>query len=221
MSDYYIEVKDVTKRIGKTTVLDTVDVNIKKQTVVGFVGRNGSGKTMLFRVISGLIKPTEGAVYIDGKLLGRDISFPPDMGIMIENVGLWNSMSGFEALSLLAGINKKINKDDVRQMLATVGLDPDDKRKISKYSLGMRQRLVIAQALMENPELIILDEPTNSLDADGVELLYRLIREHRENGATVLIASHSADDIEALCDEKYYMYAGRLSSESWEKRFQR
>lgn len=220
MSDNYIEVNDLTVTIGKRTVLDSVSLKVEKQSIIGFVGRNGSGKTMLFRAIAGLIKTTDGEIYIDGKRLGKDISFPPDLGIIIENVNLWSYMTGMQALTLLADINKKLTRSDIRQMLITVGLDPDDKRKISKYSLGMRQRLALAQALMENPELIILDEPTNSLDEEGVALLYRLLRERRDNGATVLIASHSAEDIEALCDKKYYMYMGRISEVPWEKRFQ-
>jgi len=214
MSANYIEVKNFTKVIDKRTVLDKVSVQIEKNSIVGFVGKNGSGKTMLFRAISGLIKPTDGEIMIDGKLLGKDISFPPSLGIMIENVGLWSYMTGFEALRLLASINNKISDKEIENAISRVGLEPKDKKKFGKYSLGMKQRLVIAQAIMESPDLLILDEPTNALDADGVTLIHELLLEERAKGATILIASHSSEDIARLCEKTYYMHEGRIKAES-------
>lgn len=210
MEDAYISIRNYTKILSEKTVLNNVSLNIRKNTTVGFAGKNGSGKTMLFRAIGGLIKPTSGEISIDGKVLGKDISFPANMGIIIENISLWRNLSGFDSLKLLASINGKIDNKQIRESISRVGLDPDDKRQLSKYSLGMKQRLIIAQAIMEKPELLILDEPTNALDADGVELARDIFIQEQKRGATILIASHSAEDIGLLCSECYHMCEGRI-----------
>lgn len=210
MENPYIQIKNLTKQIDGETVLNRISLEIPKQSITGFVGRNGSGKTMLFRAVSGLITPTEGRILIDGKALGKDISYPPSMGLMIENIGLWSYMTGFECLQMLAEIKNKIGKSEILHTLERVGLDPNSKKRVGKYSLGMRQRLVIAQAIMESPDLLILDEPTNSLDEDGVEMLNQILLEERERGATVLLASHDKNEIETLCDTTYKLVAGKV-----------
>lgn len=210
MPDNYIEIKNFTKFIGNDKILDNISLNIERQTIVGFIGKNGSGKTMLFRAIAGLINPTEGEILIDGKQLGKDISFPPSLGLIIENIGLWNHLNGFECLKLLAEIKGEIGDKEILNTLERVGLNPDEKKKTGKYSLGMKQRLVIAQAIMEHPKLLILDEPTNALDPEGIELLNQILLEERENGATILLASHDKEEIDRLCDITYTLHSGKL-----------
>lgn len=214
MENPYIQIENLTKQIDEETVLNHISLEIPKQSITGFVGRNGSGKTMLFRAVSGLITPTEGRIFVDGKELGKDISYPPSMGLMIENIGLWSYMSGFECLQMLAEIKNEIGKEEILRTLERVGLNPNSKKRVGKYSLGMRQRLVIAQAIMEKPALLILDEPTNSLDEDGVELLHKILLEERERGATILMASHDKAEIEALCDTTYKMASGKVRDAS-------
>lgn len=209
----YIEVKNYVKRFRNATVLDDINLSIARGEIVGFVGENGSGKTMLFRAISGLIRPSGGSVKIEGKMLGRDISFPPSMGIVLENVGLWPQFSGIENLRILSRIKKQIGDQEIKESLRRVGLPPNDKRAFAKYSLGMKRRLMVAQAIMEAPDLLILDEPTNALDENGVERIRQIILEERRRGTTVLLASHNADDISLLCDRIYRLYAGKIICE--------
>lgn len=205
-----VEVRALTKVIQGQTVLDHIDLNLNQPLIYGFVGRNGAGKTMLFRCISGLVSPTSGAVWIDGKALGDEISFPPSLGLVIENAGLWPQYSGLKNLKMLAKIKKKINEEQIKAAIFRVGLDPEDRRPVRKYSQGMKQRILLAQALMEEPDLLILDEPTNALDEKGVEMLRNIILEEKMRGATVLIASHSREDIDRLCDEVYRMETGSI-----------
>ncbi len=214
MGNPYIQIENVTKQIQEETVLKHISLEIPKQSITGFVGKNGSGKTMLFRAVAGLISPTEGRILIDGKQLGKDISYPPSLGIILENIGLWSYMSGFECLQMLAEIKHEIGKEEILQTLARVGLDPHSKKRVGKYSLGMKQRLVIAQAIMEKPELLILDEPTNALDEDGAALLHQIILEERARGATVLLASHDKEEIETLCDTVYTLVCGKVRETS-------
>lgn len=206
-----VEIKDMTKVIKKKTILSHINLTIEAGSVNGFYGHNGSGKSMLFRAIAGLIHPTEGSVAVFGKTLGEEISFPESMGLVIEAVGFWPYYTGFENLKILASIKHTISDEEIRRAIERVGLNPDDKRTYAKYSLGMKQRLGIAQAVMEKPNLILLDEPTNALDEDGITLIRNVICEEQNRGATVLIASHNKEDLSLLCQKFYKMNDGTLS----------
>lgn len=205
-----IVVSHLTKSIKKNLVLDDVCLELDRGKIYGFVGVNGSGKSMLFRAISGLIRPTSGTVCVFSKVLGEDVSFPESMGIVIENVGFWPEYTGLQNLRLLASIKGIVGETEIRKAMQRVGLNPDDKRTYKKYSLGMKQRLAIAQAVMESPELLILDEPTNGLDEEGVELIRQVIREENARGATVLLASHNPEDIRCLCDTHFRIHEGHI-----------
>jgi len=205
-----VEIYHLTKIIKGRTILDDITLELERGKIYGFFGRNASGKTMLFRAICGLIKPTRGEVRVFGKRIGVDVSFPESLGLIIENVGFWEQWTGFQNLKFLASIKNIITDEDIRAAIRRVGLDPDDKRIYGKYSLGMKQRLGIAQAIMEKPQLIVLDEPTNSLDEEGVGLVRNILLEEKERGATILIASHIKEDIDLLCDEKFKVEAGRI-----------
>ena len=203
-----IDLENVSKTIRNNEVLRNISLHFESGNIYGFVGRNGSGKTMLFRLIAGLIKPTTGTVKYNGKALGSELDIIPRLGLVIENVGLYPEFTGLKNLKMLAKINRLIGENEIREAIVRVGLDPDDRRTVRKYSLGMKQRIVLAQAIMEHPDVLILDEPTNALDEDGVEQIRQLIREEKERGALVLIASHNKEDIAALCDKIYSMRAG-------------
>ncbi|OXM16588.1 ATP-binding cassette domain-containing protein [Paenibacillus herberti] len=209
-----IELNEVNKRIAGNLVLNNISLKAEKGKIHAFYGANGSGKSMLFRAICGLIKPTGGEVIVEGKKLHKERSFPESIGVVIESPGFWQDYTGLENLKMLASIRNRISHKEVRNSLMRVGLDPNDSRKYKKYSLGMKQRLAIAQAIMEEPRIIILDEPTNALDEDGIELIRQIIREEKERGATFLIASHNKEDIELLADYKYRMVDGRLKDET-------
>lgn len=207
-----IDVRDVNLTLGKTQILKNISVSFEENLIHGLIGRNGSGKTMLMKCISGFIKPTSGEIEVDGKLVGEDVDFPKDMGIIIETPGFIPYYSGYKNLKLLAGLNNKIGKAEVRQSMKQVGLDPDLKRHVKKYSLGMRQRLGLAQAIMENPKLLILDEPFNGLDKDGVKEMREYLLSYKEQGKTILICSHSAEDIDILCDTVHEMDKGNIEN---------
>ena len=202
--------ENIVKTIKKRTILDNICLNLESGNIYGFVGRNGCGKTMLFRALSGLMHIDSGRITIDGKVLHKDINVPPSIGLIIENAGLYNEFSGFKNLKLLADINKIISDTEITKAISEVGLDPNDKRPVRKYSLGMKQRLIIAQAIMESPDIIMLDEPTNALDERGVKLIRDIILRGKERGALVLIASHNKEDIEILADRVYYMDGGKI-----------
>ena len=204
-----LKAEHVSKTIKKAQILKDINLELNSGTVYGFTGRNGSGKTMLFRALSGLMCLTEGAVTLDGKTLGRDFSVLPSLGIVLENVGLFTNMTGKENLKYL-GLTGRIGDEEITRALERVGLDPGDRRTYRKYSLGMKQRLAIAQAIMESPDVIMLDEPTNGLDDSGVELIRKLIMEEKQRGAIVLLASHNRDDIRLLADRLYQIEAGEL-----------
>ncbi|AEB76818.1 ATP-binding cassette domain-containing protein [Clostridium botulinum] len=206
----YIEISNLNKDIKGNNVLKDINLTLEKGSIYGFIGRNGSGKTMLFRAICGLIKPTTGQVFVDGKELHKDISFPESLGVTIEGPGFWDNYTGFKNLKILASIKNLITDDEIKKSIDKVGLDPEDLRAYKRYSLGMKQRLSIAQAIMEKPELIILDEPTNGLDEDGVNVVRKILLEQKKRGVTILIASHNKEDIEILADKKYKMDSGNL-----------
>ena len=203
-----IVLENVSKTFKDKTVLQNTSLTIEDGKIVGFVGRNGSGKTVLFKLICGLLQPTTGTVTVQGKQLGKDCDFAPDVGVLIETPSFISYESGFRNLRDLAAIRKKITPEEVRTAIRSVGLDDTDKKWVSKYSLGMRQRLGIAQAIMEHPSLLILDEPMNGLDRSGVEEMRKLFSSLRDNGTTILLASHAAEDIDLLCDTVYEVSEG-------------
>ena len=205
-----ITVKNVCLTIGKTQILKDITVDFEQGRIHGLIGRNGSGKTMLMKCICGFIKVSKGEITVDGKRVGKDVDFPKDMGIIIETPGFIPYYSGYKNLKLLAGLNNKIGKDEVRESMKKVGLDPDLKRHVKKYSLGMRQRLGLAQAIMEDPKILVLDEPFNGLDKDGVKEMREYLLSYKEQGKTILICSHSAEDISVLCDTVHEMDKGKL-----------
>lgn len=200
----------VCKTIRNAPILQDVNLTLEGGTVYGFVGRNGSGKTMLFRALSGLMKLTQGTVSLDGQVLHRDFSVLPSLGIVLEHVGMYPNLTGVENLRYLAGLTRRAGEADIRTAIERVGLDPDDKRTYRKYSLGMKQRLAIAQAIMEKPDVLMLDEPTNGLDDDGVRKIRDLILEEKARGAILLLASHNQEDIRILSDHLFRIDQGRL-----------
>lgn len=204
-----IEVKNVSVTIGKNRILQDISVHFEKGKIHGLIGRNGSGKTVLMKCICGFMKPTSGAVFVEGKQIGKDVDFVPDAGVIIETPGFVPFYSGTRNLQILAALNHKIGNEEIREAMQTVGLDPGLKRHVKKYSLGMRQRLGIAQAIMENPKLLILDEPFNGLDKEGVELMRNYFLKLKEQGVTILLTSHTSEDIRLLCDTVMEMEKGR------------
>ena len=203
-----IILENISKTFKDKTVLHNTSLTIEDGIIVGWVGRNGSGKTVLFKLICGLLRPTTGTVTVQGKQLGKDCDFAPDVGVLIETPSFISYESGFRNLRDLAAIRKKITPEEVRAAIRSVGLDDTDKKWVGKYSLGMRQRLGIAQAIMEHPSLLILDEPMNGLDRSGVEEMRRLFSSLRDNGTTILLASPAAEDIDLLCDKVYKVSDG-------------
>ena len=195
-----IEVRNVNLTLQKNPILNEININFERGKIHGLIGRNGSGKTMLMKCICGFIKPTSGIIFVDGKQIGKDCDFPQNTGIIIETPGFIPYYSGYKNLKLLADLRKKITNNDIKTVMKKVGLDPELKRHVRKYSLGMRQRLGLAQAIMENPYLIILYEPMNGIDKDGVKDMREYLLDLKSQGKTILIASHSAEDINVLCD---------------------
>lgn len=209
--DAMIEVQNVNKSFGEEHVLKDVSHNFETGKIHGIVGNNGSGKTVLMKCICGFLKPDSGTIFVNHKQVGRDTDFPEDIGIIIETPGFLPHLSGTQNLKILASLKKKANDHTIRAVLEQVGLDPDMKKPVGKYSLGMRQRLGLAQALMEDPSLLILDEPLNGLDKHGVVHIRNVIKGLREVGKTVILASHNQVDIDELCDTVCEMDSGVLS----------
>lgn len=206
--DMAIIVRKVSKDFGQERVLKNVTRKFEAGRIHGIVGNNGSGKTVLMKCICGFLLPTEGQVIVNGMRVGIDTDFPPSLGVIIETPGFLPNLTGVKNLEILASLNKKIGLEEITDSIRRVGLDPHMKKPVSKYSLGMRQRLGIAQAIMENPSLMILDEPFNGLDKTGVAEMRRLIKKLKEEGKTILLASHNQGDIEELCDTVCEMDAG-------------
>ena len=197
MSDI-IEISHVTKKYGAATVLNDVNISFEKGKIHGLIGRNGSGKTMLMKCICGFVPVTQGSVTVNGKKIGKDIDVPENLGAIIETPGFLNNYSGYNNLKFLAGINKKIGREQIREAISFVGLDPDSKKHVGRYSLGMRQRLGLAQAIMENPDILLLDEPTNHLDVDAKDELKRALQEYR---GSILLICHEPEFYQDIVNE--------------------
>lgn len=207
-----ILVDNVSKRIRKTEVLKGISLELLPGRVTALVGPNGSGKTMLMRVIAGLVHPTEGFVEINGSRVGVDQDFLPDVGLLLEGPTFLDQLTGKANLKALASIRKTASEETIDGWIHAVGLDPEDRRKYRAYSLGMKQRLGIAAAFMEKPAVILLDEPTNALDASGVTMAMELIGQARDRGATVLLACHDAHVVRSVADEIWHMAEGHIES---------
>ena len=201
---------NINKTIRGKVILSNVSLCLKSGNVYGFAGRNGSGKTMLFRALSGLMRIDSGSIVWEDKTLHKDIAVLPSLGIIIENAGLYPNFTGIQNLTYLANLTKRVGREEIIHAITRVGLDPYDKRLYGKYSLGMKQRLAIAQAVMEKPDVIMSDEPTNSLDETGVEEIRKIILEEKARGALILIASHNKEDIRVLADEWYKVENGQV-----------
>ena len=208
--NYAIEVKNVGLKIKKDVILKGINVNFEKGKIHGIVGRNGCGKTMLMKCICGFVKPTDGEVFVEGKKIGKDVDFTQNVGIIIETPGFVPYYSGYRNLNILAGLRKKIGKEEIMYILKQVGLEGAENKLVRKYSLGMRQRLGLAQAMMEKPDIFILDEPMNGLDNEGVEEMRVILKGLKEEGKTILLVSHNSEDISILSDEIYYMDKGTM-----------
>lgn len=206
-----IKVENLSLTIKEHDILKNINHYFEKGKIHGLIGRNGSGKTMLMKCICGFVRPTKGTVSVAGKVIGKDCDFPDNVGLIIETPGFIPYYSGFRNLKLLAQLNKKISGDKIKETMKQVGLEPNLKLHVKKYSLGMRQRLGLAQAIMENPDLLVLDEPMNGLDKDGVEDMRSYLLELKKQGKTILIASHNSEDIQLLCDTVCEMDKGVLS----------
>ncbi|MDE5781077.1 MAG: ABC transporter ATP-binding protein [Lachnospiraceae bacterium] len=200
-----IVVEHIDKSFGKENVLKDVSLTIGSGEIFGVMGNNGSGKTVLMKCICGFMKPDRGKIYVNGRQIGRECDFPDSLGMIIETPGFLPNLSGYRNLKILADLKAKIGKQEIRESLKRVGLDPYLKKNVSKYSLGMRQRLGIAQAIMEDPDVLILDEPFNGLDKTGAAQMRELLKELKSQGKSILLASHNAQDIEELCDNVHEM----------------
>lgn len=209
--DIAISLQHVYKSFGDEEVLHDVNYNFEEGKIHGIVGNNGSGKTVLFKCICGFLRPTKGRILVDYQQVGKDVDFPEDMGIIIETPGFLPYATGMKNLQILASLKRKITSKEITDAIRRVGLDPHMKKPVAKYSLGMRQRLGIAQAIMEDPRILILDEPFNGLDKHGVFQMRQLIKELKDQGKTILLASHNPADIEELCDSVCEMDRGRLT----------
>lgn len=205
-----IEIKNVTKVFRKTTVLKSIDLDIKKGETIGIVGSNGSGKSVLFKLICGFETCSDGNIYVRGKKIGEEFDFPENVGALINTPGYIDYYSGLENLKLLAGINNKIDNQTIEKTMELVGLDPNNEKKVKQYSMGMKQKLGIAQAIMEEQDIIILDEPFNALDFKSNREIKNLLLRLKESGKTLLLTSHNHSDIEEICDSIYVLLDGQL-----------
>lgn len=206
-----IKLNNLGKSFDKEEVLKDINISFSHGNIYGIVGRNGSGKSVLFKCIAGLLKPSEGEIVVDDKILGKDMEFIESMGILIESPGLLSGYSAYQNLRLIASIKGLIGEEEIRESLKLVGLDPFSKKKVKDFSMGMKQRLGIAMAIMEDPELLILDEPLSGLDNKGVGEIRKLIIEMKEKGKLILLCSHNPEDINILADEVYEMNLGKLT----------
>lgn len=212
-----IQLDSISKKINGEAVLSDVCMEVHSGKIYGIVGKNGSGKSMLFRALADLIHLDSGKIFLNDKEVKNGLPRELKLGLIIENINLHMDLNAMDNLLYLAKINGYISKNEIQETLVRVGLDLDNKKKVKTYSLGMRQKLIIAQAIMEKPDILLLDEPTNALDAESVQQLYRILKEEAARGAIILVASHSQDDIEVLCDDVFYMKNGILSSQMEDK----
>ena len=210
-----VEIKNYCKSIKSRPILNNVSYNFEYGKIYGIYGHNGSGKTMLLRAIAGLLVPDSGSVVIDGKILHKDMSFPPSIGIVIENMNLLPQYNAFDNLKILGKIKKTATDEDIKTALERVGLKSD--LKVKKFSLGMKQRLNIAQAVFEKQKIILLDEPTNALDEEAVQLIYKIIREEKSRGATIIVATHHKEDLKEVCDVILKIAEGKIVEENENK----
>lgn len=206
-----ISIENLNKQFKSQLVLNNINVKFSNGHIYGIIGRNGSGKTVLLKCICGFLKPTTGVISVNHKIVGKDIDFPENVGFIIETPGFLLNYSGYKNLKYLASIREKIDSNEIKESMSLVGLDSADKKHVGKYSMGMRQRLGIAQAIMEKPDILVLDEPMNALDKNGVEEMRRLFLKMKSEGKLILLTSHNREDIEILCDEVYEMEEGILN----------
>lgn len=206
-----VSIEHVTKIMKGNIILNDITLTLNSGIITGLSGVNGSGKTMLMRLIAGLIRPTKGRILINQKELWKDISFPESIGILIENPAFLDDYSGFQNLHILASVKDLITTDQIKNSIAEVGLNPEDKKKYKKYSLGMKQRLGIGAALMEEPEIILLDEPTNALDTNGIEMIKKVLHKEKKRGALLVISCHDRNILQELSDEIYYIESGKIT----------
>ncbi|VUX08844.1 ATP-binding cassette domain-containing protein [Blautia obeum] len=206
-----ISIENLNKQFKNQLVLNNINVKFSNGHIYGIIGRNGSGKTVLLKCICGFLKPTTGIISVNHKIVGKDIDFPENLGFIIETPGFLLNYSGYKNLKYLASIREKIDSNEIKESMSLVGLDSADKKHVGKYSMGMRQRLGIAQAIMEKPDILVLDEPMNALDKNGVEEMRRLFLKMKSEGKLILLTSHNREDIEILCDEVYEMEEGILN----------
>lgn len=205
-----IKIKNVVKKFGNKVILNEVNAKFNKGEITGIIGRNGSGKTFLMKCICGISLYDLGEIRVNNKVIGKDIDVPENTGVIIEAPGFLPNFSAYNNLKFLAKIKNKIGKEEIQNTIKSVGLNPDEKKHVGKYSLGMRQRLGLAQAMMENPDILILDEPMNGLDKEGVSDMRQYLLDIKSQGKTIIIASHSTEDIDVLCDTVYEMDKGKL-----------
>lgn len=205
-----VELKNVSKRLNDVTVLEDISLTLESGTIYGLKGKNGCGKTMLMRMMAGLIYPTSGTVSIDGEILHKDIATPRSIGVLIENPAFLPGYTGQQNLELLAGLTGKADRTQIAKTMSRVGLAPNDKRTYRKYSLGMKQRLGIACALMECPDVILLDEPINAIDEKGVPKIWEALQEEKQRGALIVIACHDTEELESLADQIITIEEGKI-----------
>ncbi len=206
----FLEIKDISKKIGEDYVLREINLSMDKGRIYGLQGKNGCGKSMLMRVICGLVLPTEGKVIIDGEELGKDISFPRSIGVLIEKPGFLDSYSGYQNLKMLASIQGRVEEEGILKTIQRVGLEDVMHKKYRKYSLGMKQKLGIAAAILERPDIVILDEPANALDEKSEEKLWKIVREEKERGALVIVSCHTSEILETVTDQIFRMDGGKM-----------
>ncbi len=212
MNDY-IQLTNISKTFGKQTVLQPLTMGFEEGMIHGIIGRNGSGKTVLMKMILGILQPTTGTVIVGDKRIGKDVDFPESAGAIIETIEFIPYMSAYQNLADIAAMRGNLSKTQIKEVLEMVGLGNVGRKHVSKFSMGMRQRLAIAQAVMESPKLLILDEPMNGMDEKGVEEMRRLILERKAAGTTIILSSHNIEDIRILCDQVYRIDAGVVMRE--------